>query len=93
MLGRRHQADDVTSVAREVACRNEVSTGLSERVLDPDVVNHLAVLQVLAEQAPACGRAGRTNDERIPERQCAASGSVPIAPRIGSVEEEAVGEE
>jgi len=57
------------TVAAEVACRKEVSTGLSEWVLDPDAVNRPAVLQVLAEQAPASGRAGRTNDERIPERQ------------------------
>ena len=79
--GSRHQRDRsvarklatvtqaTSNLAREVGCRGDGSTGLSERVLDPDAVYGLAVLQVLAEQASASGRARRTNDERIPERQ------------------------
>jgi hypothetical protein len=64
---------DVKAVAREAACReeHEVSRAPSERVLDPDAVNRLAVLQVLAEQhgprAP-CRRVPRPHRETLVSR-------------------------
>ena len=64
--GFRHHHETGTSVAREVACRNEASTALSEWVLDPDAVNHLAVLQVLGQQDAALLQLRRGDDHAVP---------------------------